>query len=407
MTQIYQLLIDKLTAKSSSIDSWLKDQFLKNKPLFYNSVDLRHSAFKIAPIDTNCFPAGFNNLSQNSRKIAAELAATFLKNNFPTAKKILIIPENHTRNFRYLENVLVLSDIISKSAETLIGSLIPEIETTLEIDLENGQKIALQKIVKNGDKISTKSGFVPDLIISNNDFTGGVDELLQNIAQPIVPSTSLGWYQRTKSKHFENYNQIAAEFSALIDIDPWLISTMHGDCDEVDFKEMVGLECLATGVDKMLADLGAKYSKYGVDSKPYCYIKADNGTYGLAMMTVDSSAEILELNKKERNKMNVIKGSVQNTKVIIQEGVTTIDKIKNVVAEPMIYLINGEVAGNLFRANDARDENISLNAAGMSFYDLNNLSEDQLLLGSSRENIIKIYSLISRLAALAAAREQY
>jgi hypothetical protein len=97
--------------------------------------------------------------------------------------------------------------------------------------------------------------------------------------------------------------------------------------------------------------------------------------------------------------------------IIVQKyggtSVGTIDKIKNVVAEPMIYLINGEVAGNLFRANDARDENISLNAAGMSFYDLNNLSEDQLLLGSSRENIIKIYSLISRLAALAAAREQY
>jgi glutamate--cysteine ligase len=64
----------------------------------------------------------------------------------------------------------------------------------------------------------------------------------------------------------------------------------------------------------------------------------------MAVWAVSSGNEILEINKKERNKMNVIKGAVHNSKIIIQEGIRTIDKISQKIAEPMIYLINGEVA---------------------------------------------------------------
>ena len=84
-------------------------------------------------------------------------------------------------------------------------------------------------------------------------------------------------------------------------------------------------------------------------------------------------AEVLEINKKERNKMNMLKGSIQTTQVMIQEGIKTLDKIDNKIAEPLIYLVDGHVIGNLFRVNENRDEKISLNAAGMSFCDLNNL----------------------------------
>jgi glutamate--cysteine ligase len=136
-------------------------------------------------------------------------------------------------------------------------------------------------------------------------------------------------------------------------------------------------------------------------------VKADNGTYGMAIMTVKSGAELLEINKKDRNKMNSIKGSIQNTTAIIQEGVITTDLIKNMIAEPMIYLMNGRVVGNLFRANDARNTNISLNAAGMSFYDLNDLNDEDLQLGLDKASIAKIYSTIAKLSALAASLESY
>ena len=90
---------------------------------------------------------------------------------------------------------------------------------------------------------------------------------------------------------------------------------------------------------------------------------------------------------------------------MIQEGIKTLDKIDNKIAEPLIYLVDGHVIGNLFRVNENRDEKISLNASGMSFCDLNNLEENQINLGASKNEITKIYSIIARLAALAAAIE--
>ncbi|MFT7086922.1 MAG: glutamate--cysteine ligase [Rickettsiales bacterium] len=407
MTKILKTLLDKIEKNQEKIDQFFARK--SENSLFYSSVDLRHSGFKIAPVDVNCFPAGANNLSDVSRKNAQKEAAIFLDKLSPKAHKIAILSESHTRNLKYLENVLTLQEILEDGGkrEVKIISLIPEMEDVLEVDLMNGQKIILEKIVRNGDKIATKNGFEPDLIITNNDFTGGVDEILHNIYQPLIPSSNLGWHQRKKSVHFEIYNKIAEEFCQIIDFDPWLISAMHRNCDNVNFKNRIGIDCLAKNIDELIAKLKEKYQQYGIESEPYCYVKADNGTYGMAIMTVKSGAEILEINKKERNKMNAIKGSVQNTTAIIQEGIPTQDLIKEMIAEPLIYLIGGQVVGNLFRVNDARDVNISLNAAGMSFYDLNNLNDEDLDLGLNKNQIGKIYQTIARLSALAAFEEFY
>jgi len=407
MSSILTLLLNKIEQNQSKIDLFFQDR-LQN-PLFYNSIDLRHSGFKIAPVDANCFPAGFNNISSNSRKIATLAIKNFLDKNFPNTKKILILPENNTRNTRYLENILALQEIIAdaNNLEVKIGSLITEIEDVATIDLNNGQKIILEKLLREGDKIIIKNGFCPDLIITNNDFTDGVNPILQNIIQPIIPSPNLGWHIRKKSIHFDVYNKVVREFCQIIDLDPWLISTMHHNCNDVDFQKKQGIKCLAKYVDEIIARLHQKYLEYGIKSEPYCYIKADNGTYGMAIMTVKSGAEILEINKKNRNKMSVIKGSLLNSATIIQEGIPTKDLIKNMIAEPMIYMIGGEVVGNLFRVNDERDVNISLNAAGMSFYDLNNLDEEDLQLGLTKNDIYKIYTVIAKLSAIATTLENY
>jgi glutamate--cysteine ligase len=396
MHKITEILEQKISQNRQKISEFFARKFSENSPLFYNSVDLRHNAVKVAPVDTNCFPAGFNNLSESSKNEAKKIAEDFLKKNFPTAKKLLIIPENHTRNLRYWQNIKNLHEILSENFEVKIGTLIPEVKDEIEFELENGGTIKAYAINENEEA---------DLVILNNDLTSGVPEILQKIKAPIIPSTQMGWHLRTKSNHFSIYNQLAEELAQLIEIDPWLISSKHSSCDDVDFKERKGLECLAKSVDDLIADLREKYREYGIDEEPYCYIKADNGTYGIAVWPVFSGQEVLEINKKERNKMNMLKGSVQTHRVMIQEGIKTIDRIEGKIAEPMIYLIGGEVVGNLFRVNESRDEKISLNAGGASFFDLRNLSEDQVLLGLEKNKIPEIYALIARLAALAASIE--
>lgn len=405
MQKITEILLQRIAAKSDVIENWFAKKFQKNPPLIYNSVDLRHASFKIAPVDTNCFPAGFNNLSEASKIVAKKIIVEFFRQNFPDAKKILIIPENHTQNLRYLENVRNLQEILAHEKEVVIGSLIPDLTEITKIDLQNGHFLELHPLVKSSTTLVTRDGFVPDVIVMNNDLTSGIPQILENIVTPIVPSVELGWHRRVKSHHFTIYNQLVVEISELIDLDPWLISTLHDECHNIDFKGQIGLEPLAAEVDNLLKKTAEKYRQYGIDEQPYCYIKADNGTYGMAVWSVASGEDVLHINKKERNKMNMVKGAVQTTSVLIQEGVKTIDKINSEIAEPMIYLINGEAVGNLFRVNNSRDEKISLNAAGASFFDLANLNEDQIELGSSKNNVTKIYSLIARLAALAAAIE--
>ena len=403
MSKIIPILFKKFLQEQDLVADFFSKKF--TNPLFYNSVDLRHSGFKIAPVDVNCFPAGFNNLNDDSQIVAIDAAKKFFTQQKITAKNILIISESHSRNLKYLTNVKILAKILSNIANVQIGSFNSEIDNQIQIDLENNETITLHQIVRNGNKIALRNGFEPNLIISNNDFTDGIPELLQNISQLIIPNPNLGWFKRLKSHHCKIYNEIVTEFCELINIDPWLISAYFGKCDNIDFKEKVGIECLAKNVDKIIDRMRIKYQEYGIKDDPYCFIKADNGTYGMAIMNARSGEEILQINKKERNKMNMLKGKVVNHNVIIQEGIPTIDKIKNITSEPMIYLLGGEVVGNLFRSNSLRDQNISLNHAGMEFYDLRNLTQQEIDLGLKKEEVIKVYEIVSRLSALAASLE--
>jgi glutamate--cysteine ligase len=125
----------------------------------------------------------------------------------------------------------------------------------------------------------------------------------------------------------------------------------------------------------------------------------------MAVTEVYSGDEVLNFNKKNRNKMNAIKGSVVNNRVIIQEGIATIDLIDNKPAEPLIYLLNSEVIANLFRFNVNEDSFSNLNNAGAAFIDSDNILENQYNLFSSKNDVDNINKFIAKLASLASAIE--
>ena len=140
-------------------------------------------------------------------------------------------------------------------------------------------------------------------------------------------------------------------------------------------------------------------------SDPYCYLKANRGTYGMAVMTIDEGSKILDINKKNRNKMTMLKGNTKNVEIIVQEGVPTIDKINDSVSEPLIYLVNGSVVGNIFRINNDRDNKINLNTSSMIFKDINNIEINEFNSSFNKLDIIKIYNFITKIAILAASIE--
>ncbi|MGB8857567.1 MAG: glutamate--cysteine ligase [Burkholderiales bacterium] len=392
-----------------SIERWFRNQWMEHAAPLYTSVDLRNSGFKLAPVDTNLFPGGFNNLNPDFLPLCVQAAMSAVEKICPDTQRFLLVPENHTRNTYYLQNVAALRDILkSAGLDVRIGSLLPEITTPTPLELPNGATLMLEPIKRSGNRVGL-DGFDPCAVLLNNDLSGGVPDILRNIEQIIVPPLHAGWATRRKTNHFAHYDKVAQEFADLVKIDPWLINPYFAKCGEVNFAESAGLECLASNVDYLLPKVQAKYKEYGIGDSPFLIIKADAGTYGMGIMTVKSVDDVTALNRKQRNKMSVIKEGVEVQEVIIQEGVYTFESINDAVAEPVIYMIDRYVVGGFYRVHTSRGIDENLNAAGMSFvplaFETPCHTPDCNDSPSAPPNRFYTYGVIARLAMLAAARE--
>lgn len=393
------------------IEIWFRQQFVQSPAPFYASVDLRNAGFKLAPVDTNLFPAGFNNLNPASKPLCIQAIQISLLRFCPEAKGILLIPENHTRNNFYLENVATIMEYISLAGyKCALGTLREDITSKTQINLPSGRNITLHPMTRKGDEISIE-GFIPCAIVLNNDLSGGRPKILEGVSQIMVPPLDLGWTNRFKSDHFQVYDDVVNSFAELIEIDPWLINPLFTNCGAIDFMKQEGLDCLTKNTAKLLTRIQHKYNAYGITDRPYVVIKADQGTYGMGVMVAYSLEDVRQLNRKQRSRMSSIKEGGDTSEVILQEGVPTRETWgeNKLTAEPVVYMIDHYVVGGFYRMHSNRSSTDNLNAPGMSFEPLAfaeacntpdlNLSEDAC------PNRFYAYGVIGRLALLAAARE--
>jgi len=402
-------LENRINTEKPIIEHWFRKQWSENSVPFYCSVDLRNSGFKLAPVDTNLFPGGFNNLNPEFIPLCVQAMMAAVEKICPSAHSILLIPENHTRNLFYLQNVAAIQTIMQHSGLNVrIGSLLPEIESPTAFDLPDGQSITLEPVVRKNNQLSVEN-FDPCAVLLNNDLSNGVPEILKNLDQVVIPPLHAGWSTRKKSEHFKAYNQVAEEFGQLVDIDPWLLNPFFTSCGKINFREKKGEDCVANSTNKILGMIREKYQQYGVKEEPFVIVKADSGTYGMGIMTVKDGAEVYQLNRKQRNKMAVVKEGQSVTNVLVQEGVYTFENINQAVAEPVIYMIDHYVVGGFYRVHTGRGKDENLNAPGMHFVPLSfnsdclmpNCINPQSLMPSR----FYVYGVIARLALLAAAKE--
>lgn len=395
----------------SHIEHWFREQWRQTPAPFYASVDLRNAGFKLAPVDTNLFPAGFNNLAPEFHGLCVHAVQSAMERSCPTAAGVLIVPESHTRNTFYLASLASLRDIIANAGyEVRIGSLSPEVEAATSIDLEDGRSLTLEPLQRQGDRVGL-ANFDPCIVVLNNDLSGGRPEILEGIEQSVVPPLALGWSTRRKSDHFEQYRRVAEEFCELIQIDPWLTTPYYRYCGEINFKRREGEECLAHNTEILLGAIRAKYREYGIEREPFVVVKADSGTYGMGIMTVRTLDDVVNLNRKQRNKMAATKEGLSITRVLLQEGVYTSETWgeDEASAEPVVYMIDHFVVGGFYRVHGARARDENLNAPGMQFQSLafaqGCSSPDHRQDPDAEPNRFYAYGVIARLALLAAARE--
>lgn len=395
--------------KQPDIERWFRTQWLEHTVPFYASVDLRNSGFKLAPVDTNLFPGGFNNLNPDFMPLCVHAAQSAIEKICPEARGVLLIPENHTRNQFYLQNVGMLERVLRQSGLNVrIGTLIPEITQPTNITLPDGHTLTLEPITRKGNRV-TIDEFDPCVVLLNNDLSAGVPDLLRNLEQNVLPPLEGGWTTRRKSRHFAAYARVAQDFAQLLDIDPWLIDPYFDVCGEIDFHTRTGEDCLVGKVDMMLERMRSKYAEYGVKDDPFVIVKADAGTYGMGIMTVKDASEVRGLNRKQRNKMAVVKEGLSVSDVLVQEGVYTFEQINDAVAEPVVYMVDHFVVGGFYRVHTGRGKDENLNAPGMHFVPLAFESSCTLPNPESAPdappNRFYAYGVVARLALLAASIE--
>ncbi|MBA2651692.1 MAG: glutamate--cysteine ligase [Tatlockia sp.] len=393
-----------------NIETWFREKWQETPPPINSSVDLRHAGYKLAPVDTNLFPAGFNNLNPDFMPLCIQAAQATLVDLLPTCRKILILPESHTRNLFYMQSLAVLRDIYTKAGYVVrIGSLDPELVEPLKISLDEHKTLLIEPLKRKVNKVGL-ADFDPCILLLNNDLSNGIPEILQGIQQPIVPTPQLGWASRLKSNHFNFFDEVASEFADLVEMDPWLINPYFKAFEGVDFMAQDGIENLAIETDALLAKIKDKYLTYDIQEEPFVVIKADNGTYGMSVMMAHSGEKLRQLNRKQRTKMAASKGGRKVDRVILQEGVYTFETMpEGEVAEPVVYMIGQFVVGGFYRVHQGRGKDENLNAPGMHFEPLAfaqacNMPQNELA-AVECPNRFYTYGVIARLAALAAARE--
>ncbi|ABX38625.1 MULTISPECIES: glutamate--cysteine ligase [Comamonadaceae] len=407
INELEQRILDSMPA----IERWFRLEWMEHTPPFYCSVDIRNAGFKLAPVDTNLFPGGWNNLTDEMLPLAVQAAMAAIEKICPEARNLLIIPENHTRNTHYLANVVQLKRIFNMAGLNVrIGSISPDVKKTTTVTLPHGDTVTLEPVIRSKRRIGLKD-FDPCTILLNNDLSSGVPGIVEELyEQYLLPPLHAGWSVRRKSRHFQSYEEVAKRFGKLLGIDPWLINPLFGRSEGIDFANGVGMEGLAEQVDVLLAKVRRKYKEYGIKEKPFAIVKADNGTYGMGVMTVRDAKELAELPRKSRNKMGMIKDGQTVHDVIIQEGVLTQERMNNAVAEPVVYMMDRYVVGGFYRMHPERDVDENLNAPGAGFVPLAFQHSTQLPQigarpGASMPNRFYMYGVVARVAMLAASYE--
>ncbi len=410
LTGPLQTLETELLANQIEIEQWFRARFRETPAPFYCSVDLRNSGFKLAPVDTNLFPAGFNNLNPAFRPLCVHAIQAAMERVCPHARGVVVVPENHTRNNYYFESLADLIEIMQMAGLNVrIGSLLPDLREPKAVTLPSGRSLLLEPLSREDDRIVV-GDFDPCFVLLNNDLSAGRPPIFENLKQPVVPPLDLGWSNRLKSQHFAHYRSVAGEFAKMLGIDSWLIDPIFRKCGKINFEKNEGKECLEANVEDVLEQVRAKYQEHGIDREPFAIIKADAGTYGMAIMTVKSAAEVQHINRKQRTKMAHAKDGQAVTDVLVQEGVYTFETLDNAVAEPVVYMIDHHVVGGFYRVHKGRGVDENLNSPGAHFEPLA-FAEPCHCPGLKSQpgaspNRFYAYGVVARLALLAAAREQ-
>ncbi len=395
---------------TARIERWFRLEWQDHTPSFYASVDLRNAGFKLAPVDTNLFPAGFENLAESTLPLAVQAAMAAIEKYCPDARNLLLIPETRRRDERYLRNVQRLAKILRQTGlKVRFGTVDPTIDSPSTIDAGGGETLTVEPLVRRGHRVGL-ADFDPCSILLNSDLSAGIPSALENVyEQVLLPPLHAGWALRRKSRHFAAYGEVARRFARQFEMDSWLINPYFAHVGRVDFRQRKGEEAVAAAVDKLLRQIRSRYREYGITQPAFVVVKSDAGSSGMGVVSVHDAAQIRGLGDAQRERTSASGHALGIEDVIVQEGVHTVETVDGGVAEPVVYTIDRYVVGGFYRVHTQRGKDENLNAPGMHYVPLPFAASchlpDRDVSLEQAVNRFYVYGVVARLALLAASIE--
>ena len=406
MQKSFTELAKHLCSEQTAISEWLDTQVDTRHLPIYSSVDVRESAFKMGVVDTNLFPAGFNNICQSAIPEMARQMGSAIRLRNPETTRVLILCESHTRNPFYWSHVSVLQAILRTAGfifET-VGFFEQTEDDFVEVSRSDGSTFQVLN-VQNWQKSDWESR--TDFILLNHDLSGGFPPILDELSIPIYPNLTAGWHLRTKSAHFECANRLIASLIQTFcpDFDPWLLGTYFESAKDVSIYEDEDRSKLADLASDLFKKIQSQYKTHHIDEKPLIFLKANAGTYGMGVMAIEDPKEILSLNRKHKNKLATGKGSLVISDYILQEGIPSRYQSNGETGELVIYQIETQFSGSFFRLNSQKNGRDNLNSTGMHFAPLcrtlSNSCCDTRFTEPLSDHSMILSKLLARLAAVA------
>ena len=177
INELEQRILDSMPA----IERWFRLEWMEHTPPFYSSVDVRNAGFKLAPVDTNLYPGGWNHLAPEMLPLAVQAAMAAIEKICPEARNLLVIPENNTQDPSYLANVAQLQRIFHRAGLNVrIGSIDPDLKDATTVTLPDGDTLVLEPVVRSQYRLGVKH-FDPCTILLNNDLSAGPPGILEDL----------------------------------------------------------------------------------------------------------------------------------------------------------------------------------------------------------------------------------
>ena len=324
----------------------------------------------------------------------ARLLSEHIRRQNPDCQWVHLYPESHSRNQAYVENVKAIQElVISAGYKCTVGS--PELSDFDDLHGLSGP-LVLNK-TESIDDVLLVDGKQPDLILLNNDLSGGI---LPGISEMnVTPDPAMGWHLRRKSEHFEALEYYTNQMASLLDIDPWHLMADWFVSEDKCLDEDSCRIRLASEIDAFIGKIQSKYEELGIDRKPVVFLKNDRGTYGLGILVLSEGKELLNLSNRKMKKLMYSKSGSKVENFLIQEGVPTAMRFNDHTVEPVVYLVDGQAASWFYRMNKKKSDQDNLNSPSSVF--ANRTDVDEILTARARN----WHELVAELSMLAMGRE--